>query len=89
MILKCYVLGLDPENETNDFKITAFPMNVDGTPDLANLAYEPSKDKWNVQGARAVIKGKARIDDATETWQPATEENKSALRFFRIEVELP
>ena len=88
-VWECYVLGLDPEDATKDFKITAFPMNADGTPDLENLAFAPSKDKWNVQGARAVIKGKARIDDATETWQTATEENKGELRFFRVEVELP
>ena len=36
-----------------------------------------------------VFKGKARIDDATETWQPATEENNGELRFFCVKVELP
>ena len=35
------------------------------------------------------FKGKARLDDATEPWQMATEENKGELRFFRVEVELP
>ena len=41
-----------------------------------------------VADARAVIKGKARIDDATEAWRTATEANKGELRFFRVEVEL-
>ena len=36
-----------------------------------------------------VFKGKARIDAAAETWQPATEANKGELRFFRVELELP
>ena len=88
-VWECYVLGLDPEDATKNFKITALPMNADGTPDFANMAYEPSKDKWNVPGARAVVKGKARIDDATEPWRTATDENKADMRFFRVEVELP
>ena len=42
-----------------------------------------------VVDARAVVKGKARIDDATEAWRTAMETNKGELRFFRVEVELP
>ena len=87
-VWESYVIGANPNDKDDKLRITAFPMNADGTPDLENLAYEPSKDKWNVPEA-AVIKGKARIDDATEMWRTATEVNKGELRFFRVEVELP
>ena len=85
-VWECYVLGLDPEVATNDFKITSFPMKADGTPDLENLAFAPAKSQWNVQGARPVVKGAAVLDGE---WQTVTEENKSAYRFFKVVVELP
>ena len=88
-VWESYVIGANPNDKDDKLRITAFPTKADGTPDLENLAYEPSKDKWNVPGARAVVKGKARIDDATEPWRTATDENKADMRFFRVEVELP
>ena len=87
-VWESYVIGANPNDRDDKLRITAFPTKADGTPDLENLAFAPSKDKWNVQDA-AVIKGKVRIDDTTESWQPATEENRGELRFFRVEVELP
>ena len=81
--------GMEPEDAASDLRITAFPMKADGTPDLANLKFEPPKEKWNVQDATPVIKGRTRLDDAAEAWRPATEANKADLRFFRVEVELP
>ncbi len=59
----CYVLGLDPEVSTNGFKIVAFPMKADGTPDLEGLAFEPRCEEWNVQEARPVVKGVKNIGD--------------------------
>ena len=84
----CYVLGLDPEVGTKDFKITSFPMKADGTPDLENLAIAPPQSKWNVDGAQPVIKGKRTLEGAGE-WQTVTEENKADIRFFKVEVVVP
>lgn len=85
----CYMLGLDPVNNdaTNDFRITFFPMNADGTPDLANILFYPPLTQWNVQGASPVLKGAASLD--AETWPTVTDENKSLFRFFKVEVEMP
>ncbi len=88
-VWECYVVGLDPGNgdATNDFRIVSFPMKADGTPDLENLAFEPPHAQWNVQGARAVIKGAAALDAAD--WPEVTEQNKAGFRFFKVTVELP
>ena len=85
-VWECYVLGLDPTLATNDFKITSFPMKVDGTPDLANMAFAPELEQWNVPGARAVVKGAPSLDGE---WQTVTEENKAGFRFFKVVVEVP
>ena len=61
-------------------------MKADGTPDLANLALEPAQSEWNVPGARAVIMGAAVLGGE---WHSVTDENKAALRFFKVVVELP
>ena len=87
-VWECYVVGLDPEDATNDFKIAAFPMKADGTPDLENLGIAPEQSKWNVEGAHPVIKGKASLN-GSEEWQTVTDENKAEMRFFRVEVQLP
>ncbi len=42
--------------------------------------------KWNVDGARPVVKGAARLGGE---WQAVTEENKAGFRFFKVEVVLP
>ena len=84
-VWECYVVGLDPQ-DLDDFRITSFPMKADGTPDLENLEFEPMQDKWNVPGARPVVKGAARLGGE---WQAVTEENKAGFRFFKVEVVLP
>ena len=48
----CYMLGLDPEDETDDFKIMSFILNADGTPNLSSIAFYPPQSEWNVSGAR-------------------------------------
>ena len=85
-VWECYVVGVDPESTTNDFKITYFPMKADGTPDLENIAFDPPEARWNVSGARPVVKGAAALGDE---WLPVTEENKAGFRFFKVEVVLP
>ena len=104
----CYVLGLDPEVGTKDFKITSFPMKADGTPDLAGIVFEPPQVQWNVPGARAVVKGAGRLEgpwgevpagEGTTSGQQQEgggalgegggASGASALRFFKVVVELP
>ena len=87
-VWECYVLGLDPEDAGSDFRITAFPMKADGTPDIENIAFAPEQSKWNVEGARPVIKGKATLAGSDE-WQTVTDGNKADMRFFKVEVVLP
>ena len=87
-VWECYVVGLDPEDTTNDFKIVSFPMKADGTPDISAIAFDPPEAKWNVQGATPVLKGKATLEGTGE-WQTVTDENKADMRFFKVEVVLP
>ena len=87
-VWESYVIGADPNDKDDSLKITAFPMKVDGTPDLENLAIAPPQSKWNVDGAQPVIKGKRTLEGAGE-WQTVTEENKADMRFFRVEVVVP
>jgi len=86
-VWECYMVGLDPESDTNDFKIVSFPMGADGLPDISAIRFDPPQTKWNVQGATPVLKGKASLDGGE--WHAVTDENKSQMRFFRVEVELP
>ena len=83
-VWECYVLDLDPEFD-DDFTIVSFSMNADGTPDLENIEYYPQQEDWNVS-AQPIVKGAATLDGE---WQTVTEQNKSSLRFFKVEVELP
>lgn len=86
-VWECYVVGLDPEVPTADFRITSFPMKADGTPNLSEMEFYPPKTKWNASNARPVLKGAARLD--AKDWIEVTEENKSQFRFFKMMVELP
>ncbi len=86
-VWECYVLGLDPEVGTNDFKITSFPLNADGTPDLEHIVFDPPQVRWNVPGARAVLKGAATLEGP---WgEVGSAGGESAYRFFKVEVVLP
>ena len=79
---ECYVLGLDPEVATSDFRIVSIEM-VDGKP---KVEWEPKVNRWTGAEIRAVMKGAAALDGE---WQTVTEENKSSYRFFKVVVELP
>ena len=57
-------------------------MKADGTPDLANIVFDSPEAKWNVEGARPVVKGAASLGGE---WQPVTEENKAGFRFFNVD----
>ena len=87
-VWECYVVGLDPQ-KMDEFKINAFPMKADGTPDLENIAVDPPKSQWNVPGARAVVKGAATLDGEWKAVEGATAAEKAAMRFFKVVVEVP
>lgn len=83
-VWECYLLGLDPEEADDDFRIASFEV-VDGVPaftfshtrDGSGVSFEP----------RIRILGKARLDDAA--WTEMPEGGDPAQRFFKAEVALP
>lgn len=83
-VWECYLLGLDPEEADDDFRIASFEV-VDGVPaftfshtrDGSGVSFEP----------RIRILGKARLDDVA--WTEMPEGGDPALRFFKAEVALP
>ena len=86
-VWECYVVGLDPQ-KMDEFKISAFPMKADGTPDLENIVVDPPKSQWNVPGARAVVKGAATLDGEWKSVEGASAAEKAAMRFFKVVVEV-
>jgi len=90
-VAECYVVGLDPEVATNDFKITSFPLKADGTPDIEHIVFDPPQAKWNVP-ATYKVKGAAELNGP---WQEVGGGGlgETALpegfRFFKVTVELP
>ena len=67
----CYALGLDPQDATSDFRIASFPMKADGTPDFANVAFDPPQAQWNVPDAPVTWKGAATLEGP---WMTVAEE---------------
>jgi len=67
----CYALGLDPQDATSDFRIASFPMKADGTPDFANVVFDPPKAQWNVPDAPVTWKGAATLEGP---WRTVAEE---------------
>ena len=86
-VWECYAVGLDPQ-KMDEFKISEFPMKADGTPDLENIAVDPPKSQWNVPGARAVVYGAATLEAEWKAVEEATAEEKVAMRFFKVVVEV-
>ena len=66
----------------NDFWITAFPMRADGTPDLANIVFEPSQAQWNVP-ATWKVKGTASLEGP---WVEVQVGGNTAYRFVAVAV---
>ena len=90
-VWECYVLGLDPEVATNDFRIVSFPMKADGTPDLAGIVVDPPQGQWNLP-ATWKVKGAATLEGPWEDVPAgggALGESALPLRFFKVEVVLP
>ena len=84
-VWECYVLGLDPEVATNDFRITSFQMKADGTPDLEHIVFDPPQAQWNVP-ATYKVKGAAMLEGP---WGDVPAGGNPAYRFFKVEVVLP
>ena len=82
---ECYLLGLDPEINTNGFRITSFPMKEDGTPDLERMMFEPLPEVWNVPAAYEV-KG---ATTPSGPWMDVPIGGDPSYRFFRVELVLP
>ena len=77
---------------TNDFRITSFPMKADGTPDLANIVFDPPQARWNVP-ATWKVKGAATLAGPWEEVDVSVGgglgEAALPMRFFKVEVVLP
>ena len=84
-VLDCYILGLDPEDKTNDFRIASISIGADGMLDISKIEFDPPQWKWNVTSVVPILKGSATLDGKSD-WMPVTDENKSAFRFFKVEV---
>ena len=79
------MLGSDPEVATNGFKIVSFPMQADGTPDLANIVFDPPQAQWNIP-ATYKVKGATTLEGP---WGEVPADGNPAYRFFKVEVVLP
>ena len=82
-VWECYVLGVDPEDPDDDFRITRFWMDggkpmfeFSHTRDGSGVSFEPRIRKL----------GKAALGDA---WQVVPSGGNPAFRFFSVEVALP
>ena len=61
-------------------------MKADGTPDFANVVFDPPQAQWNVPDAPVVWKGAATL---AGPWGDVTAGGNPAYRFFKVVVELP
>lgn len=82
-VWECYVLGVDPSDAMDDFRITAFHM--DGA--LPILEYSHTTDgDGNSFLHRIRPYGRATLNDE---WQPVPSAGDSMFRFFKAVVDLP
>ena len=75
---------LNPNDATNDFRITSFSLDVHGMPDIK---FEPPQDKWNVPSAKPVVQGAENL--TTGDWQDVLDGGNPNFRFFKVKVKLP
>ena len=82
-VAECYVLGIDPEDPDDDFKITSFEIvngepvfTVSHTEDGSGVSFEPRIRKL----------GKTNLGDQ---WQEVPEGGDPSFRFFTVTVDLP
>ena len=85
MAAECYVLGFDPTDATNDFRIVSIEI-VDGEP---KVEWEPKVNRWTGAEIQAVLKGAESLDGEWKAVEGVTMEEKAAMRFFKVVVELP
>ena len=72
-----YVAGLDPDDETSDFK-TYIEM-VDGTPKITWKPDLGDDRTYTIWGKKALIENE---------WKLATESNMGEFNFFKVQVDL-
>ena len=82
---ECYVLGLNPTDSTNDFRIVSIDL-ADGKP---MVEWEPKTNRWTGAELRAVLKGAERLDGDWHEVDKASEADKVKYRFFKVVVEFP
>ena len=81
-VWECYVLGLDPEDSDDDFRITKFWM--DGAIPMFEVNHTKDGD-GNSFVPRIRKLGKAKL---TDKWSPVPEGGEDSFRFFTVEVTL-
>ena len=84
MAAECYALGLDPTDATNDFRIVSIEI-VDGEP---KGEWVPKMNRWTDAEIQAVLKGAESLDGEWKAVEGATAEEKAAMRFFKVVVEV-
>ena len=84
MAAECYVLGLDPADATNDFRIVSIEMVI-GEP---KVEWEPKVNRWTGAEIQAVLKGAATLGGEWKAVEGATAAEKAAMRFFKVVVEV-
>ena len=82
---ECYVLGLDPADATNDFRIVSIEF-VDGKP---KVEWEPKVNRWTGTAIQAVLKGAESLAGEWHEVDKAIESDKEKFRFFKVVVEVP
>ena len=82
-VAECYALGIDPEDEEDDFKITAFEI-VNGEP---VFTLNHTEDGSGVSFETRIRKlGKANLVDE---WVEVPVGGNPSFRFFKVTVEMP
>jgi hypothetical protein len=82
-VWECYVLGLDPTDPSDDFRITRFWME-NGEP---KFEFSHSADGLgNSFMPRIKPLGKAKLSDS---WQDVPPGGDTSFQFFTVEVALP
>ena len=79
---ECYVLGLDPADATNDFRIVSIEF-VDGKP---KVEWEPKVNRWTGAEIQAVLKGAERLEGPWADVPAGGAGAGSAFRFFKVVV---
>ncbi len=90
-VWECYLVGLDPADAADEFRMTSSPVKADGTLNLSDLAFNPAQSDWNASGKSVsyVYQG----SDDGENWttlDSAANLNEALLtgnhKFLRVKV---